>query len=335
MDTSIKSKFRHISQTVQIIGVEVNEGQGHDGPQLAPNALRNAGLLKVLEQLNWEVKDLGNITNKDLEFEQPRNQGAYKFGEVKNSIELGALCKKLHTTTKEIGEDKHFCLTLGGDHGIGTGSISGLKAAYPDLKVIWVDAHGDANTPETSPSGNYHGMPAAHLLGWMGKGEVLGFDWFTPNLKGEDLVYIGLRDLDENEKLLFKKNNIKCFTMHEVDKYGIGGVVDKALNYLDPEGKNYPIHITFDIDSVDPLYVHATGTQARGGLTFREAHYIMREVVSTGNLVGLDMVEINPLMEKDSKPREIIHGDNPLIVGSETVSLGIELIASALGHALI
>ena len=334
MDTSMKSNFRHISQTVQIVGVEVNDGQGHNGPQLAPDEIRKAGLLKVLEQLGWEVKDLGNITHKDLEFEQPCDQIAYKFAEIKNSVEVGALCKKLHDKTKAIGVSRNFCLTLGGDHGLATGSISGLKAAYPNLKVIWVDAHADANTPETSPSGNYHGMPVAHLMGWIGKGEVLGFDWFTPNFKSEDLVYIGLRDLDQQEKQLLKKNDIKCFTMHEVDKYSIGNVVDRALQYLDPECKDYPIHISFDIDSIDPILVHATGTKARGGLSCREAHYILREVTSTGNLVGLDLVEINPLMEEDTKPRKFLHGDNPLILGTPTIALGVELIASALGSTL-
>lgn len=327
-----QNKYKFLKEnTVGIVGVIAKEGQNLEGPEKAPEAIRNSGLYEVIESLNWKSVDYKDVGEENIQIEEADVKN-YKYKDVRHSLKLGAINKKLNNITSKIANSGQFCLTLGGDHGIATGSISGLKSVYPDLKVIWVDAHADANIPETSPSGNYHGMPAAHLLGWLGEKTIPGFDWFTPCLKKEDLVFIGLRDIDEKEKELLKKHEIKCFSMHHVLKYGIGGVVEKALEYLNNDGKDHPIHITFDIDGVDPSVAYGTGTKARGGLLYREAHYIVREVAGTGNLVGLDMVEINPLLDVH---KEEFHGDNKLIKGTETVTLGIELIASALGHTLL
>ena len=141
---------------------------------------------------------------------------------------IGETCKQLHDKVKEFSQRNSFSVVMGGDHGIATGTISGLLETYEDLKVIWVDAHGDCNLPEISPSGNYHGMPVAHLLGWFTK-EVKGFEWFTPKLKPENIVFIGLRDIDEEEADLLNSNNIKYFSVHHIDKYGIGGIMEQAV----------------------------------------------------------------------------------------------------------
>jgi arginase len=321
--------------TVGVIGVSVKEGQDLEGPELAPEYLRKHGLPEIIKNLGWGLNDRGDIKEDafvELSQEKEAIIKQYKYTNLKNILDLGNVNHRLFSETKSFGEKGQFCLTLGGDHGLGSGSISGLKAAYPDLKIIWVDAHADCNTPETSPSGNYHGMPAAHLLGWMEEKTVPGFDWFKPCLTNKDLVFIGLRDLDAGEKKNLKKHNIKCFTMHDVLKHGIGSIIDQAIKYLFQDGKEHPIHISFDIDGVDPSVAYGTGTKARGGLLYREAHYIMREVSLTGCLVGLDMVEINPLLDK---PKEVFHGDSTVISGSETVSLGLELIASALGDIIL
>ena len=333
-ENKISYKFLK-EQTVGVVGVSVKEGQDLEGPELAPEYLRKCGLENILKSLGWDINDQGDIREDVLKCDNSEKETIikqYKYNNLKNILELGAVNNKLHLTTKGFGEKGQFCLTLGGDHGIGSGSISGLKAAYPNLKVIWVDAHADCNTPETSPSGNYHGMPAAHLLGWMEEKTVPGFDWFKPCLTNKDIVFIGLRDIDAQEKNNLKKHQIKCFTMHEILKYGIGSVVEQAIKYLFEDGKDHPLHISFDIDGVDPSVAYGTGTKARGGILYREAHYIIREAAMTGCLVGMDMVEINPLLDR---PKEVYHGDSKVISGTETVSLGLELIASALGDLIL
>jgi arginase len=332
---STQIKYKYIKdKTVGIIGVSVKEGQDLEGPEKAPQYLRDCGLFDVIKSLDWVAQDYGDITEHNIVLEKKedliKEKGSdYLYTDLKNALELGAVCKKLYMNTKKMAEAGQFALTLGGDHGLATGSISGLKAAYPDLKIIWVDAHGDCNVPETSPSGNYHGMPVAHLLGWMGDKTVPGFDWLSPCITNEDIVFIGLRDLDKEEKKLMRKNNIKCYTMHDILKIGIGGVLEQTLKYLTKDG-DHPIHISFDIDAIDPSVAYGTGTKSRGGLLYREAHYIVREAVSTGLVVGLDIVEINPLLDT---PKEHYHGDNKYIKGTETVSLGLELIASVLGDS--
>ena len=327
---------------MSIVGVTSREGQQKEGPEKAPEKIREAGLLKVIKSLGWNINDHGDINDENIQVEgEEDSEGTvilensqYKYSKLRHAFKIGAVNKKLSEMAKEIADRREFLLTLGGDHGIATGSIAGVKASYPDLKIIWIDAHADANTPETSPSGNYHGMPVAHLLGWLGEKTVPGFDWFQPCLNSEDIVFIGLRDLDAEEKKNLKKHKIKCFTMHEVLKFGIGDVLRQSFEYLNKDGKPHPIHISFDIDGIDPIYAYGTGTKARGGLSYAEALYIMREVALSGNLVSLDMVEINPVL--DIHPREEYHGDIKNIANTtETIALGIELIASALGHTLL
>jgi len=318
---------------INIVGVAVNEGQDLGGTELGPKVLREAGLAKVISSLGWKQNDLGDITNDTFEMENT-DASKYKYQEVKNAHILGGLCKQLHDTTKKSAEEKNFTLVLGGDHGLATGSISGLKAAYPDLKVIWIDAHADCNTPEASPSGNYHGMPVAHLLGWITEGSMPGFDWFTPNLKPEDIAYIGLRDIDDFEKNMLRKYNIKVYDMDDVTELGIGKVMEEIFTYFNADGKDHPIHVSFDIDGVDPMYAPQTGTKARGGLTDREAKYILRKIAATGKFVSLDLVEVNPEIYKDTPAREFYHGDSKIIKGTQTVCLGVELIECALGLRL-
>jgi len=318
-------------KNLNVIGVAVKEGQDLSGAELGPKVLREANLLKVAQALGWNVTDQGDITNDKLELEEV-DVSQYRYTEVKNAQVIGGLCKSLHNMTKKSAEEGNFTLVLGGDHGLATGSISGLKAAYPDLKVVWIDAHGDCNTPEGSPSGNYHGMPVAHLLGWMQAGSVPGFDWFTPNLKPEDIVYIGLRDIDDFEKRMLRNYKIKVYDIDDVTELGIGRVMEETLQYFNADGKRHPIHISFDIDGIDPRYASQTGTKSRGGLTDREAKYILRKLVKTGDVVGMDLVEVNPLLEENSAIREVFHGDNKLIKGTQTVCLGVELIEAVLGH---
>lgn len=347
--------YRHLkSKKVTIVGVAEKGGQDHDGPDQAPMAMRDAGLHYVAKKLGWDVEDLMDISEKTIDQFEKDLSSIETFGGiedaataseeeskkessktqivVKQGDSLGRVCKVLHKVAKKAAQEGNFFLNLGGDHGIATGSISGMLAAHPDLRVIWIDAHGDINTPESSPSGNYHGMPVAHLTGIFSN--VRGFEWLTKFLPKDRIVFIGLRDIDDNEKLIIRNNKIKYFSMHEVDRYGIGAVMEATLKYLDPENKNHPIHISWDVDGVDPIEIPQTGTRARGGLTYREAHYILRRTVETRNLVSLDLVEINPALPPKTE-REVLHGDDPNIKGTESVCQGIELIRSALGHTLV
>jgi len=197
--------------------------------------------------------------------------------------------------------------------------------------VLWVDAHADANTPDTSPSLHYHGMPAAHVMGWFQK-SVPGFEWLKSRLPEGRIAYIGLRDVDPEEGQMLQDHGIPCFTMHDVDRYGIAECVRMALHAIDPYQQR-PLHLTFDIDAVDPLFAPGTGTLARGGLTSRESHYICEELARTDRLVGMDLVEVNPLV--DQRP-ERMHGDNPdLAPTTSTVSLAMELCLSAMGKNIL
>lgn len=165
--------------------------------------------------------------------------------------------------------------------------LTSLCRAHPDACVIWVDAHADINTPETTDSGNIHGMPVSFLLGLAGT--VPEFSWVKPVLKPNKLVYIGLRDIDSGEKKILKDNGIKAFSMHEVDRYGIGKVVEMALDAFNPN-RDLPIHLSFDVDALDPSVAPSTGTPVRGGLTFREGHYICEAICETGLLVAFDLM---------------------------------------------
>jgi len=232
----------------------------------------------------------------------------------------------VYTVTQVVSEtvatharNGQFVLTIGGDHSIAMGTISGTTAIYPDLCVVWVDAHADINTPDTTQSGNLHGCPLSFLLGLAG--DVESYDWLKPCLDFKNLVYIGLRDVDEGEKRILKQHNIKAFSMYEVDKYGIGKVVDMALDHVNPN-RDRPIHLSFDVDALDPSVAPSTGTPVRGGLTFREGHYICEALAETGLLVALDLMEVNPML-----------GDEQSLM--ETVTVGCSIVRCCAGETLL
>jgi arginase len=256
---------------------------------------------------------------------------------VKNSVVIGHSLRRLFEAMKRISESS-FILNIGGDHSIGSASILGRLSVHSDLGVIWVDAHGDCNTPESSESKNYHGMPAAHAMGWFSK-TTPGFEWMDEPLKRplneSKLVYIGLRDLDPRERDLLRKSKVHIFTMKDIDRLGIAGVMTEALKHL-PTG---PLHLSFDIDAIDPSVAPGTGTLARGGLSYRESHYICESLADSGRLVSMDMVEVNPKLDTADEintQQKHLHGDDPRIhTKSPTVRLAIELVTSALGKNIL
>ena len=244
---------------------------------------------------------------------------------MKNARAVCAVTKKLSNQVYEHASKGRFVLTLGGDHSIAIGTISGTAKAIRerlgrDMAVIWVDAHADINTPESSDSGNIHGMPLAFLTGLATEKEGNPFGWVKEDqrVSVRKLVYIGLRDVDRGEKKILRENGIKAFSMHDIDRHGIGKVMDMALGWI---GSDTPIHLSFDIDALDPMWAPSTGTAVRGGLTLREGDFIAECVHETGSLVALDLVEVNPSLEQQG--------------AAETVRAGVSIVRCALGDTLL
>lgn len=312
------------AKSVSVIGCPFSGGQRRMGVDTGPNSLVEAGLVDQLKGLGWQVSFSGHQHFEDVN-ELVRKDD--DIGRMKNPRTVSEVSKRVAKVVEQHARNGSMPLTLGGDHSLGLGTVMGSMKAYPEAALIWVDAHADINTPDTTPSGNLHGCPVAFLLGLPGT-DVEPFNvWAPPSkapLKPNSVVYIGLRDVDAGERKILKDNNIKAFSMHEVDKYGIGKVVDMALDYVNGgEGKRQrPIHLSFDVDALDPSVAPSTGTPVRGGLTFREGHYICEALYETGCLIAMDLMEVNPslMQERDAE---------------QTIAIGCSLIRSAFGETLL
>ncbi|KAM3126806.1 hypothetical protein pb186bvf_021080 [Paramecium bursaria] len=319
--------MKFVKNVVGLFGSAVHEGQTRTGTELAPKKLREGGLLSAVYNLGWQVHDRGDILGRKF-VQQGQSQEFFK-----NSQLIGLINEQIEKQSHEIAKDNQFLLNIGGDHGVSSGSIHGLLRHYQDdLRIVWVDAHADCNY-ELNKNRNYHGMPLGHLFGAVDQ-KVLGFEWLTKKLNTKNLIYVGLRDVDSVERQFIKDHGIKYFSMDEIIENGIGD----AMKFIVKEFEGKPIHVSFDIDSIDPENAHATGTLVDGGLTYREAHYLLRKLATTKQLIGMDLTEINPLLEKTPEPREEFFGDFQQIgkiQGTQTVALGIELVASALGRSLL
>ncbi|GAA5832664.1 hypothetical protein JCM11251_001403 [Rhodosporidiobolus azoricus] len=315
-------EYKHLkgeTPTVGIVGCPFSGGQPKAGVDTGPLQLIESGLIQDIENLGWKVDFAGADTLvNSIVSDKPDPD----IGRLKKPRLVSQVNKEVAERVYAHSSKGELTVTLGGDHSLAMGTVSGTFKAHPDAALIWVDAHADINTPLTTPSGNLHGCPVSFLLGLPGtsKEEIPEFSWIEPILKSERLVYIGLRDIDEGERKILKDNNIKCFTMHHIDKYGIGQVVEKALDHV---GRERPIHLSFDVDAFDPTVAPSTGTAVRGGLSFREGHYIVEAVAETGNLVSLDIMEINPSIAA-------MEGDV-----QQTVDIGRSLVRCALGETLL
>jgi arginase len=326
------------NRTILITGACISEGQDwYEGVDKAPSALKDAGLWKVVESLGYNVIDGGEVSGDSrIKTEDILDPGMYYANEVKNSALLGRALGELHQRVlSNISHNRDaFTLTIGGDHGIAAGTISAIKRAHKDIAVVWVDAHADCNTPETSPSGNFHGMPLGLLFGCFKKKIHPSFDWIEEYmedpLSDTRVAYIGLRDIGEGEKEYLRTSNALVFTMTDVDRLGISEIMERIIKKFSPDGSRH-IHLSFDIDGIDPTFAPGTGTRCKGGLNYREARYICTRLAETGALRSMDLVEVNPAIDTLNKGPE--HGDNPLVSpeASQTVKLGIELIEYALG----
>jgi arginase len=273
---------------IGVLGAPVFKGQPHRGVSQAPQKLRDLGLVGKLQDLGSKVHDYGDLKFEDIEDDRPA-------WNIKYPRTLGASFKKISDNVQDIIKRGQMALTLGGDHSVGIGTVHGHAMAQPNMCLFWVDAHADINTPLASSSGNPHGMPLSFLVEELQQymPKVPGFEWIQPCLTTQDIVYIGLRDLDTAEKWIIKEYGIKAFTMDDVDRLGIHQVMVEGLDAINP-GRDRPIHLSFDIDSLDPAVAFSTGTSVPNGLTCREGMYVAEYLANTGQLTGFDLVEVNP-----------------------------------------
>ncbi|KAI8824478.1 uncharacterized protein EV422DRAFT_565167 [Fimicolochytrium jonesii] len=315
MASEVQHKYLKAPLTVGVVGAAFSGGQPRGGVEQGPARLVEFGLVDQLKELGWAVK----VDEKFPTYEHLRPQTEQNHGKLKNVGYVSAVTKSVAESVKAVVEKGQLALTLGGDHSLAMGTIGGSAAVHKDVGVIWVDAHADINTPETTDTGNLHGCPVSFLMGLKSATDVPGFEWLKPCLATNRIVYIGLRDVDAPEKKILKDNKIKAFSMHDVDKHGIGKIVEMAIEYL---GKDKPIHLSFDVDALDPTVAPATGTPVRGGLSFREGHFICESVFETGNLVAVDIMEVNPLL-----------GEQSFVL--QTIQIGCSLARAALGETLL
>jgi len=295
---------------VRVIGVPMDLGADRRGVDIGASAIRYAGLNDQLRHLNYEVHDMGNIIVPQPE-SQPIGSTQLKYLEpiLKVTEELGDA-----VTSALIA--KEFPLILGGDHSIGLGSITGITRIYKDISVIWIDAHADFNTEDTTPSGNIHGMILAALAG-IGNSLLTDIGGWAPKLDPQKIIIVGARELDSGERELLRSHHVHVFTMSDIDQRGISNVMSEALSLA--EKANDGIHLSLDMDALDPVHAPGVGTPVRGGLTYREAHMIMELIADSGRLIGMDVVEVNPILDRENA----------------TALLAVELVMSALGKKII
>ena len=296
------------TRKVAIIGAALDLGQGRRGVDMGPSAMRAAGLEERLRSLGYEVHDLGNVASPEPEATALEDERARFLPEIKET------CARIAALVVDASSADETPLVLGGDHSVALGTLGGLASAYGPGGVLWIDAHSDINTPETSPSGNVHGMALAAALGLAGP-EFESDAWRLPAVDPERVALIGTRQLDEGERRLLRKAGVRVFTMSEIDRVGIERAVRESLDRVAGGGF---VHVSFDMDVLDPVVAPGVGTPVRGGLTYREAHLAL-ELVSESQLAcSLEVVEVNPILDRENT----------------TALTAVELVASALGKTI-
>ena len=295
---------------VRAIGVPMDLGADRRGVDMGPSAIRYAGLSETVASLGYGYEDEGDLRVpkpevRDQDAEQPPEGTAKYFGETRE------VCRGVETAVADAVSDGDLPLVLGGDHSIAIGSVSGVRSER-DVGVLWLDAHGDFNTPASSPSGNVHGMAAAALVGRGGFG-----DWIGGDLSEEDVAMVGLRDLDSEERGALEDSDVATYTMRDLDTRGVEEIIGEAIDRI-LEGVD-ALHVSLDMDVLDPDEAPGVGTPVRGGMTYREAHAVMERVADTGALKSIEIVEVNPILDTDNR----------------TAELGVGLLASALGKRVL
>jgi arginase len=299
---------------VHLLGVPMDLGSGRRGVDMGPSAIRIAGVADRLTELGHKVVDEGDIVIKNMEELKVGHERARYLGEIARAAAI--IARKI----ERIMGLGHFPLVLGGDHSIAVGTVSGIAAhaQRQDQRVglLWIDAHGDINTPDTSPSGNIHGMPLAALLGF-GAGELTGVAGPPPKVHPANVALVGIRSLDAGEKKRLKETGVQVHTMSDIDRHGVHRVMQKALARV-TDGTDY-VHVSFDLDAVDPTVAPGVGTPVKGGLDYREAHLVMEVLADAGVMTSLEMVEVNPILDQ----------------GNASAAFAVELVQSAFGKKIL
>ena len=297
------------ARRVAIIGAELDLGAGRRGVDMGPSAIRYAGLGERLAALGIASEDRGNVYTEIRETADPGDPNARFLQPIR------ATCEQIADRVREAAERGLIPLVLGGDHSVAIGSIGGLASLHGPGAVLWFDAHGDLNTPRTTPSGNVHGMPLAAALGRAGEA-FQSEHWPLPSVDPSRVALIGIRSLDPGEREVVKETGIAVYTIADIDRRGVEPVVAEALERV--SGAPF-VHVSVDLDVVDPDVAPGVGSPVRGGFSYREAHLMMELVAESGVLSSLELVEVNPILDHEN----------------ETAGLAVELAASALGARIL
>ena len=295
---------------IRIIGAPIDLGADRRGVDIGPRAIRYAGLRDQLLHLGHTINDVGDI-NIPLPEGQPIGNPRLKYLEP-----IVQAAEELAQNVTEAFEKHEFPLILGGDHSISLGSVSGVAQAHKNVGVIWIDAHADFNIEDSTPSGNIHGMILAALAG-LGDRRLTHLGGWAPKIDKDRIVIVGARALDTSEQELLREHNIHVFTMSDIDRRGIATIIQHSIDIAGRDGA--PLHLSLDMDSIDPREAPGVGTPVRGGLSYREAHFAMEMIAESQRMISMDAVEVNSILDRENT----------------TAQLAVELISSALGKKIL
>ncbi len=299
---------------IAIIGAPMDLGAGRRGVDMGPSALRLAGLNEKLSTLGYEVEDLGNVRVDQPEASPIGHENARYLTQIAHT------CVRLMEMTEHAADQSKAPLVLGGDHSISVGTISGIANHYrkagDKIGLIWIDAHADMNTPQSSPSGNVHGMPLACSIG-LGPRELSHLGGYAPKVDAANVAIVGLRSVDEAERELVRAAGVHAYTMRDLDERGLRSVIQEAIERVSKGTAGF--HLSFDMDAVDPSEAPGVGTPVRGGITYREAHLAMETICDSGRMTSMEIVEVNPVLDEANR----------------TALLGVELVMSAMGKRIL
>jgi arginase len=300
--------------SIAILGAPLDLGAGRRGVDMGPSALRLAGLNAKLLSLGYEIEDLGNVS-----VAQPESTPAGPLN-AKYLAHIAKTCEKLAGMVTGAMDAQEFPLVLGGDHSIAVGTVSGVAASLrkrgEKSGLIWIDAHADMNTPESSPSGNVHGMPLACCIG-RGPRELTDLLGFAPKIEGKNVALVGIRDVDIREREIVRHSGVTPFTMRDIDERGLRKVMEQAIAIASDGTAGF--HLSLDMDAVDPDEAPGVGTPVRGGMTYREAHLAMEMLSDSHSMLSMEVVEVNPVLDETNR----------------TALLGVELVMSAMGKRIL
>lgn len=299
---------------LRLIGVPMDLGADRRGVDMGPSAFRSAGFAQAAQRLGYETRDYGNVSVASPEVRTVGELNAKYLDEIVTS------CDELHKAVAHALESGEMPMVVGGDHSIAVGTVAGVASHTREigrpLGLLWIDAHADMNTPETSPSGNVHGMPLSACLG-IGPSDLTELGGFSPKVLKDHVVLIGIRDLDRREKEIVKRSGIHAYTMRDIDERGIAEIMREALGFLGDGTAGY--HVSLDVDGLDPLIAPGVGTPVRGGINFREAHLLMELIADDGRALSFEVTEINPILDDRNKTAEV----------------AVDLLLSGLGKSIL